>query len=197
MIIGLNLDGVLAEMMPPLNDFYNRRTGNNFRVRDYKYHDLERTWGCSKQKAVRIVENFYQSPNFLKIRPMPRAQQGIWFLSANHRFFSITSRPESTRAITEDFIKRNFGSIIKKVIHTGQYASAASSINKFDICVQEKAGALIEDCLETAIDSANRGLFTFLLDCPYNQFNGEVSAESIPKNLVRVGSWQKIMEILK
>ena len=197
MIIGLDIDGVLGDIMNPLNNFHNQRYGTNFKIWDYKHHDLEKTWGCSKEEAVKVVEAFYQSPEFLKIQPIPHSQQGIWILSRTHKFFSITVRPESVRAATEDFMRRNFGSLVKKVIHTGEYIHSASSINKFDVCAREKADVLIEDCLEIAIDCANRGLKTFLLDSSPNQLNRQYLEEDIPKNLVRAKNWLEIVERLK
>ena len=197
MIIGLDIDGVLGDIMDPLNNFYNQKHGTNFKIWDYAHHDLEKTWGCSKEEAVKVVETFYQSPKFLTIQPIPHSQKGIWVLSRNNQFFSITTRPESVRAATDDFIRRNFGTLVKKVVYTGAYVQSASSINKFDICAQEKADALIEDCLEIAINCSKCGLQTFLLNSPLNQLNGEYSEKDLPSNLIRVKNWLEIVERLR
>ena len=197
MKIAVDIDGVLADMMPALNDFYNRKFGTSFNVSDYKYHDLERTWGGTKKDAVKTVEEFFQSPNFMEIPPLAKSQESVLKLSKKHELFLITSRPENIKHRTLDFLQKYFPKEIKKVIHTGQYVSSASSINKFDICAYEKADVLIEDCLEIAIDCSKRGLTTFLLDSPLNQLNGDYSKENIPQNLVRVKSWPEIVKRLK
>ena len=197
MKIAIDVDGVLADLMPVLNDFYNKKFGTHFRVIDYKYHDLERTWGCSKEEAVRVVDELYQSPNFLKVIPLLGSQQAVKSLSMKHELFSVTSRPGSIQNKTKRFLQNNFPKKIGNLFHTGQYISSASAINKFDLCFLEKADLLIEDCLETGISCANHGLKTFLLDSPHNQLNGEYSEEDIPKNLVRVKSWLEIVEKLR
>lgn len=197
MKIAVDIDGVLADMMPVLNDFYNRKFGTSFNVGDYKYHDLEKTWGGTKENAVEIVDEFFQSPNFSGISPIERSQESVLRLSKKHELFLVTSRPKSIRHRTLEFLQKHFPKGIKRVIHTGQYVSSASSINKFDICTHEKSDVLIEDCLEIAIDCANRGLKTFLLDSPLNRLNGQYLKEDIPKNLVRVKSWMEIVKRLE
>jgi uncharacterized HAD superfamily protein len=184
-------------MMPVLNNFYNKKFGTSFNVGDYKYHDLEKTWGGSKEDAVIIVEEFFQSPDFSEILPIANSPKSVLNLSKKHELFLVTSRPQNIKQRTLEFLQNYFPKEIKKVIHTGQYVSPASSINKFDVCVQEKADVLIEDCLEIAIDCANHGLKTFLLDSSLNQLNREHSEGKIPKNLLRVKSWPEIVERLK
>ena len=197
MKIALDIDGVLADIMPVLNVFYNRTHGTNYKVEDYQHHDLEKTWGGTKEEAIKVVEEFYQSPSFLNIGPISGSPKAIHDLSGKHFLFSVTSRPKSIEPKTLTFLQKNFQEKIKKVFHTGQYIHSAGSINKFDICASEKAELLVEDCLETAIDCANRGLKTFLLVAPHNQLNENYSEEELPNNLVRVKDWREIVERLK
>ena len=195
MKIFTDMDGVKADTMPGLNAFYNRRNGTNFRVGDYRHHDLERTWGGTKEDAVRNVTAFYHSREFLTIGPIRYAPESVFRLSQRCEFFSITSRPEIIRPQTEQFLERYFPGIIRKVFYTGQHSLSASEINKLDICLQEAADVLIEDCLETAISCSEGGLRVFLLDFPWNQTNGH--STSLPKNLTRVKNWLGIEAILK
>lgn len=197
MKIGIDIDGVLADLMPVLNRFYNREFGTSFDVSDYKYHDLEKTWGGTKEDAVRIVDSFFQSPDFAKIQPLVNSQESVLKLSRKHELFLVTSRPESIKHRTQDFLQKHFPKGIRKVIHTGQYISDAGSINKFDVCIREKADVLIEDCLETAISCANKGVKTFLLDAPLNQLNSDYDKKNLPENLVRVKDWSEILREIK
>lgn len=196
MKIAIDIDGVLADLMPTLNTFYNQRFGTSFRVEDYRYHDLEKTWGCSREDAVRIVEEFFQCSEFLGIRPIPGAVEGVATSARNHELFSITSRPENIRDITEEFIRRNFGDNIRKVIHTGHYTLSASRLDKGSVCLSEGADLLIEDCLETALDATKHdGLSVFLLNQPWNKPNKTYL--SIPNRFYRImGGWPEIMRRL-
>lgn len=197
MKIAIDIDDVLADLKPVLNKFYNKRHGTNFNVEDYKYHDLEKTWGGTQENAVKIVEEFYQSPDFLNIRPVPYSPECVLRLSQNHNLFSITSRPETIRLQTRQFLQKYFFGVINNVFHTGQYTLPASHISKASICLEEKADAIIEDCLEIAMDCVNRGLKTFLLNAPYNQLNGAYSKESLSPNFIRVQNWLELTEKLK
>lgn len=196
MKIAVDIDGVLLDTMPALNDFYNRTHGTKFRVGDYLHHDLEKTWGGSKEDAVGVVEEFFKSPYVLKIMPMPYSLEGIAVLSRNHELFSITSRPESIHALTENSLRKNFNTSIEKVIYTGQYVVAASEMDKGRICIAEGADLLIEDCLEISLNAADMGLDVFLFNNSQNQLNGNYAA--IPPKLLRIrGGWKEIVERLK
>ena len=195
MKIALDIDGVLADLMPVLNAFYNRRNGTNFKVDDYLHHDLEKTWGGTKEDSVRAVENFYQSPDFSRTRPMPYAPESVLKLSQRHELFSITSRPESVRKQTEKFMQHYFSGTIKRIFYTGQYSLSASNINKADICLAERADIIIEDCFETAISCAGKGVNTFWLS-PKSSRN-EQNHLLLPQNLTPVKSWPEILEKLK
>ena len=196
MKIGLDIDGIKADMMPKLNAFYNRRNGTSYRIPDYKSHDLEKTWGIPKKEVIEVIDLFYQSRDFLAIRPVIFSENGTLTLSKKHQLFSVTSRPRSVKLRTEIFINRYFPNRIKDIFFTGQYTSTAEEINKFGVCHAERADLLIEDCLETAISCAERGLPVFLLDAPWNQLNGQ-HPSSLPENLTRVKNWPEIIRLLK
>jgi len=195
MKIAIDIDGVLSDLMPVLNEFYNNRHGTNFRVEDYKHHDFEKTWGGSKENAVKIVEDFFQSPDFLKVRPMPYSPECVLRLSRNHDLFSVTSRPESVRSQTEQFLQKYFFGAISNVFYTGQYTLSASYISKAGICLEEKADVIVEDCLETAVDCAIKGIHA-LWFAPRNSINGQDHL-TLPKNFVHVKNWFEIVEKLK
>ena len=197
MKIAIDIDGVLADTMPALNNFYNKKFGTNFKLEDYRYHDLEKTWGCTKEEAVKIVEAFYASPDFLRILPVLLSQQAIKRLSKKNELFGITSRPESIKEITDAFINKYFDGLVQNILHTGQYASFASKINKASICEEERADIIIEDCLETAIECAQQGFKTFLLNSPQNQLKGDPLEDELPKKMIRAKNWNEILEHLK
>ncbi len=196
MKIAVDIDGVLADLMPFLNDFYNQKYGTNFKIEDYKHHDLDKTWGCSKDEVVKIIEEFYHSPNFLKIVPIEYSQEGILDLSKKHSLFLITSRPQYLSVQTERFIQDFFEGQIKKIIYTGQYRLSAKDIDKTGICILEKADVLVEDCFEVAMRCANQGILVFFLDSFWNQVNGQENPV-LPENLLRVKTWREIVEKLK
>ena len=62
MKIGIDIDGVLAELMPVLTRFYNREFGTSFDVSDYKYHDLEKIWGGNQRRCCKNYRFFFSEP---------------------------------------------------------------------------------------------------------------------------------------
>ncbi len=188
---GVDLDEVLANFIPELNNYYNFTYDTKFKFRDYKFYDLEKTWGGGKERAVEIVKDFYKSEFFYKIKPVSYSQKALEVLSKNSEFIAITSRPEYLQEATEYWIKKFFPEKIKKVFYTGQYV-LQSPLLKLDICLKEDVRVIIEDNLQTSLECAKKGIKSFLLDKPWNQ-NGSEEAN----NLVRVKNWKSLLRKYK
>ncbi|MEK6926567.1 MAG: hypothetical protein AABW50_04790 [Nanoarchaeota archaeon] len=189
MRIAIDVDGVLADTMPVLNDYYNQRFETNFKLEDYKCYDLEKTWKCKKEESVKIFDDFCNSSYFLEIQPVEYAQESIDMLALRHDLIAVTSRSEFIHDKTERFVKDYFGRRIDKIISTGKYDSLAVNSTKLSACSSERVDLLLENCLEIAVDSARNGIKTFLFNYPWNQLNGDYK-EKLPNNFLRVRNWE-------
>jgi len=196
MKIAIDIDGVLADTNPALNDFYNKRHGTTLKVKDYFSHDLGKVWGCPEQEAVQIVEEFYQSPCLLRIHPLKGSVQGINALSKKHNLIAVTSRPEIIQMKTEEFISNYFGKKIDEIVSLTLHNFLAEKRSKYYACSSRGVDLLIEDCLETAIDCAEKGITSFLLNQPWNQLDGNYRG-ILPVNFIRFQNWLEIVEKLK
>ncbi len=189
--MGVDLDEVLADFIPELNNFYNFFYDTKFKIQNYKDYDLEKTWGGDRKRAVKIVKDFYKSEFFYKIKPVPYSQKALEVLSKNSEFIAITARPAYLQEATEYWIKKFFPEKIKKVFYTGQYV-LQSPLSKLDICLKEDVGIIIEDNLQTSLECAKKGIKSFLLDKPWNQNGSEET-----NNLVRVKNWKSLLRKYK
>ena len=190
-VIGLDIDEVLLGLVDGLNDFYNRRFGTGFKVEDYVTYDLEDTWGGTKEDAVRIVEDFYGSPDFLKISPVSGSQEAVARLARTSPLVSITSRPSSIREGTLSQIQRFFGRSIGDVFFNGQYGMKSHKISKASICEGNGVGSFVDDNLSVCNDLAARGIRTYLFERPWNR------NEDVHPEVVRVRNWTELYEVLK
>ena len=120
MKIGIDIDEVLAKFIEGVNVFYNRIHKTTFSFADYKFYDLEKTWGGSKERAIKIISDFYKSLDFENILPVEGSREAIQNLSANHKLIALTSRPLFTKNATEKWIKRNYKKSIEEIIFNGQ-----------------------------------------------------------------------------
>lgn len=190
----LDVDGVLADTMPALNAFYNKKFGTEFRISDYKFYDLEKTWGGTKKRAVRIVDDFFRDSSFRSIPPVEGSREGVRFLERDYALIACTSRPHYVEEQTIDLLTSVHGKgIFSKIIHSGKYTSLASKLGKEEICVREDAGIIIEDCLEVAQNCAREGIEVFLLEYPWNQSNGVGDSD----NIKRFSNWNEIILYLE
>ena len=190
-MFGIDVDEVLAEFMVGLNSYYNLRFGTNFRYEDYIYYDLEKVWGGSKERAIKIVEDFYITKDFFEITPVMGSQEAIKELSTIFlKIVAITSRPVSIREATLFWIRRHYGDSIDDVIFNGQHSLLSShDLSKLEQCLSNGVRIFVDDYLTIAEKLSKGGVRTYLLTKPWNQ-----KAES--NGFIRVENWPQILNDL-
>lgn len=192
--IASDVDEVLLSFIPALRDYYNRKFSTNLVKEDYYCYDLEKVWGCTKQRAIEIVTGFYMTEEFKKIPPLEGAQEATMILSEKNNIEAVTSRPTFIEIETKESLKRHFGRTISSIFVNGQYGNGSSSLDKSDYCLKNKIYTILEDNLDIAKKCADRGMRVFLFDNLWNR-NG-----NLPKNIIRVGEkrnpWDEVVEHL-
>ncbi len=189
--IGIDVDEVLAELMKELNAFYNNSYGANFKFEDYKSYKLEETWGMAKEKADKIISDFFYSEYYKQVRPIPGSQKGVASLSNKNELSIITSRPACIKEDTYKWINNHFPKTFSEFHFTDDLPDYRRKSRKAIICQNLGIDILIEDCLEKSIECATNGTQIFLFDRPWNQHN------NLPKKITRIYGWEELMEILK
>lgn len=192
MIIGIDLDSVIVDLMPPLIDFHNRHFGSSSVLKDYTKYDFCDIWKCSRKEVVERIFQFYRSPDFDKVKTIPGAVEGINHLSKKHVLHVITSRPNWIKEKTDRWILKHFPNKFTSIYHTNQFSQKGSpSQLKSEICRFLQAEIVIEDHLEFARDCTTLVKRVFLLDMPWN------SQKKLPKKITRVFSWEEIVREIK
>ncbi|MEK6829943.1 MAG: hypothetical protein AABY15_07525 [Nanoarchaeota archaeon] len=193
--VAADVDEVLLDFFPIMNDFYNKRFGTNLSIEDYVYYDLEKVWGCTRQKAVEIVFDFYRSQEFKQILPVKRAQKAIERLSRSNELSVVTSRPSFIEADTKNSLNKYFGNVFNEIFHNGQYGVNSSGLDKSSYCLKNGIFVILEDNLDIARKCAEKDITTFLFDKPWNK-NSNLSSR-----IIRVGEkrnpWEEVLEHLK
>ncbi|MCL4374935.1 hypothetical protein M1523_03690 [Patescibacteria group bacterium] len=192
MHIGVDLDAVLADLITPLIQYHNRVYQTNHRLSDHTVYDLSVLWGCSGQETLKRLHDFYVSPDFLAVKPLPGAKTGIAYLSSKHKLSLITSRPHSISALTNAWISQHFPNRFSAIHHTNWVAKNPREPRQKKSAVGQALGidAMIEDALEFALDLSTANIRVFLMDMPWNQTN------RLPKNIVRIRHWKEIGKYL-
>lgn len=194
--VAADVDEVLLDFFPPLNDFYNRRFGTNFKLRDYIYYDLEKVWDIQRQRAIEIVLDFYKSEGFKQMLPVDGAQEAIRILSGNNELSAVTSRHSFLEKETRECLDRYFGNAFTEVFLNGQYGIHSSGLDKSGYCLKNGIFVVLEDNADIAQKCAEKGISVFLFDKPWNKN----SSFSLSHRVIRVGvdknPWEEVLEYL-
>lgn len=189
--IGFDVDGVLVDILPALNNYHNETYGTSFQREDYMFFDLSKVWGGAYEEAIEKVERFYASPYFTDIKPFPGAIEGVKELHKYHDLFVITSRWGLAKEETKRWINAYF---------PNQFAGIHFSHNKGTIMAQGKKSALCRELeldifVEDHLDYARECVFgknkVILFDMPWNQ------SSSLPRGIFRVHSWEELLKRIK
>jgi len=188
--IGIDIDEVVVEFVNPYLKIYNQKYNRKKRFEDINNFDLWIPLGITKEDAFEITYKFYDSEDFDNIPFVNGAREGIKRLTKDNELFFITSRPLKIKEKTEQFFRKNFPELNYEIIFSGDIWGSQEK-KKPVICKRLCIENIIEDNINYAFDCAKSGIITYLLNKPWNQ-NG-----NLPKNIIRVKSWNEILERLE
>ncbi|MBU2639375.1 MAG: hypothetical protein KKG75_01565 [Nanoarchaeota archaeon] len=192
MLIALDIDDVLADLVPALARFHNDRYGTKLKKKDFHSYRFSEVWGGSNGGAYGKMWSFLHSPYFFNLRPMEGAVEGIRGLGNNpeNGLISITSRPRRLKNLTRNWIERYFPDISEIYFSRNNYVDFGNSPKKVDYCKSSSVDVLVEDSLEYARECGEGGIKVVLLDQPWNR-------QETPEGVVRVNNWEGIMKYFK
>lgn len=189
MKIGIDIDGVLADLMNPLVDYHNKQYGTTLKRADFKTFNLWETWGGTKEEAYKKVYAFFHSKFFEGVLPIKDSQESVNYLSKKHELVVVTPRPNYIVDKTFRWVDKYFPSCFKEVNFTHEWSKNGSSRKK-DVCLDKSVNILIEDALDKAVDCSSVTK-VMLYDCPWNRYH------PLPENITRVNNWEEILGFLK
>lgn len=191
MYIGIDIDSVIAEVMPSLLQFFNKIYNTHFTKRDHTTYYFASTFNISLEEVLKELHAFYDSKYFELVKPVRGAKKGVQFLSKKHRLSAITSRPYYVEEKTIRWLDKYFPKQFSTVHHTNQVSHANEpKKKKSEICQELGIELLIDDHLDFATDVASVGIPVLLFNQPWNQ------TDKLPKGVRRVQSWKEISKML-
>ncbi|MDO8610168.1 MAG: hypothetical protein Q7R95_06460 [bacterium] len=189
--IGIDVDSVLADSIPFLDDYHNKTYNSNITFKQHTEYNLKRLWNCTYDEVYDKCIAFYKSPYGMNIKPMKGAKKGINYLKNKYKLSVITSRSFEVEEISHTWLNKHFPNKFERIIHTNGVAKAGEpKKHKFEVCLEYGIELMVEDCLEFAIELSDKNIKTILLDMPWNQ------TQSLPKNITRIKSWKEIRELI-
>ena len=190
MLIGIDIDDVLADLATALVRFHNDTYGTRLTKAHHCDYDLSKVWGCTQAESVARVMKFFESPLFDSITPVAGAVEGVSSLKGGgHRLVVITSRPGQIAAKTTGWVEKHFPGRFDD-IYFASHAAGKDNVKKSGFCADLGVEIMLEDCLQIALECSGERVRVFLLDAPWNQSDG------LPEGVTRVFSWDEMVRLI-
>lgn len=186
MKIAIDIDDVLADFLPTLLLFYNKRHGANYEKNHFTSYHLWETWGGTREEAIDKVFEFYDTEEFKHTPVITGAQQVVNKLKQQHELVIVTARPEAIREKTESWITTHFPNTFSSVHIANRFSKSGPQTTKAELCEKYGADMLIDDSLDYALECVAPHRKILLFNNPWNQH------EELPIGITRVHSWEEI-----
>lgn len=191
MLIGVDLDDVLADTFSNLIAFHNDNYGPYLTKDKFSSWQLSNVFNITEEEAIKRVLEFDDSCYFEGIKPVDGAVDAVNMLKQSNKLIVITSRLDNLLEKTEKWLEKYFSNTFSKVYHTyHSWMGAANKKKKVEICLDLKVDYFIEDSLDYARECAEKGVKVLLYDNPWNQ------CKELPENIIRVQNWKEIVSII-
>lgn len=199
--IAFDLDDTLGDHTQQFLAFYERVYRKKINYDSFTSYGLDRVLRLKPEEAYKRLSQFYESPEFDAISPLPRSQEFVQKLFEDgEQLFVLTGRPKALREKTKAWIRKYFPQIgLKQVLIVGELLPGSEPL-KGPICYKRGIELIVEDSLEQAL-SCSTQTGVALLNRPWNQ-NSSLTLPSKPiqfltKAITRVNSWEQVYVLSK
>jgi uncharacterized HAD superfamily protein len=187
MMLGIDIDGVLADLHTPLLAWHNQRYGTHITAENSTSYDLGKSFKCSIEEAFSRARKFFEE-EAEKIALIEGAVEAVKRLKEKHTLYTVTSRMPEHWAHTHAWLDRHFNGMFAERIFCTNHDERHVYMDKGALCRQRGINLLIDDCLQYVNDCSDAGIPALLFDLngTYGWNRGEA------KRLVtRVHSWRE------
>ena len=182
LVIGMDLDGVIVDYVTATLPLLSKVCNRPISYQDLRSRDLGEALNIDEKRVAYIWEQIIFTDLLRYAPPIKGAIPALSTLSG-HDIWLVTGRPTSMQSLTVSWLnERNI-----------KYDRIAFDSDKTagKLSLERDCDVFVEDQLEVASVIAEAGVFTLLLDQPWNQ------ASILPKNCERVPDWNAIVRLIK
>ncbi len=177
--IGVDIDGVIADYAAVMLPVVSEVCGRPVSVQELRCWDLTLALGIDEAQVAHIWEETLGTDLLRHAPPIEGAISGLSMLS-KHEIWLVTARPASLKSITLSWLAEN--NVRYDHIVLERYGDKVQAGRGFDV--------FVEDRLDEACSIAEAGVFSILLDQPWNQ------SPLLHRNCRRVFDWSGIIALV-
>ena len=171
-IIGIDLDEVLSETVDGVLKFHNYQINgipaHKEDISDYYIFNIEK-YNLNKEDAIKyfrvFLDEWQRSEDIFPVKWakewLERLRQQWW------KIIIVTARRIEIKEFTVHRLNEHFLWLWDEILFANHFSE--NEISKSELCKQHGIHDMVEDNLDYAIDLANAGIKTYLLDKPWNQ----------------------------
>lgn len=187
--IAIDCDDVLVPTAQSILDHYNKTYGTSIPL-EQLYSKDPVVWSVQDySEAVRRVQAYLSSPEYLNLPPFKEAIGVIAKLSKRYELHVVTARHDELAEATKRMLAEHFPDLFKSIEFTNHFGEGART--KAQVCQAIGAQILIDDHLNHVELAAECGIQVLLFgDYPWNK------ASSLPPNIARVLDWDDVAQKL-
>lgn len=192
-VIAIDCDDVIVRTAETTIAYYNKKHGTALTLDKFYSDDLE-AWGTTDNAtAIKRVNDYIRTDDFIHQEPMQEALAVIRWLKRHHELHIVTGRPLFIEQATKEWLSIHFPDTFASAVFTNFFKlddngiSSVEPMTKAEVCRQIGADVLIDDHLGHALDVGRADVDVLLFgDYPWNKHDG------LPANIVRVKTWSGV-----
>eukprot|EP01084_Bolivina_argentea_P186681 321715_1 len=199
--VGVDVDEVLCPFAAQLCKFHREQKGSIIQtcdIFDYRflYRDMLLKSG-NKQESRELKKEFLESKYFNEMPVIENSYEMLFELKRNFNFSVITSRTNSLKTQTCEWINEHFQDIFDDILfgnHFSDYNDTGKSFTKSELLQQVNGRVLIDDNLDYCIEAANNIDMVILFGkYAWNMNNND---HGLPSNIYRANDWSEVKDLL-
>lgn len=187
-IILTDADGVLVSW---INGFHQWMNDQGFMIVDESQYDIHKKFGISKKQGNKLCWDFSHSNYIMTLKPFEDAKTYVPKIANDfgYKFRVITSLSDDEKVarMRKVNLESLFGPVFEDILCLPHGDNKHNALLQY----QNLNYIWVEDKIQNANLGTAMGLYSFLIDRPYNQVNHEYEIF-----YRRINSWKEIYEHL-
>ena len=179
LLVGMDIDGVIVDYVTAMLPLLSEICGRPVLYGDLISSGLREALNMDEESVSYVFNQLFDGGLLRHAPPINGAIDGLQALG-EHDIWLVTGRPVSAQSLTESWLQEN----------NVEYARLVFTGRGDKLKVGPGFDVFVEDFIEEACILAEAGIFTLLLDQPWNQ--GPIPSE----NCRRVYDWNTIVLLI-
>ena len=150
--IAVDIDEVLVPLLEPLAHYHRRKLPQGVKY-PYVFREV---FKCSEAESQKMIREFYDSREFMELRPIRDSQYALAKLSMNNVIYAVTGRQDWVRRRTEVWLNMHYPGVFHDLVLTNSYTP--NEISKASACRALNLDVIIDDNYEICRDCFGEGV---------------------------------------